>query len=130
MNHIIKAQLDLIGLQLDLERKNPRLLLSLPESAGDIFLSTSLLPSLKEAYPNYDIYYACNEQFFDILKNNPHIYKTINFNRIMKDQVWMEGTSTWPGLFDISIFIPGYTQVFSNYLNNGRTNIQLQLRKK
>jgi hypothetical protein len=130
MNHIIKAQLDLIALQLDLERKKSRLLLSLPESAGDIFLSTALFPSLKEAYPDYDIYYACNEQFFDILKNNPYIHKTINFNRIMKDQIWMEGTSTWPGLFDISIFIPGYTQIFSNYLNNGRTNIQLQLRKK
>jgi hypothetical protein len=130
MNHIIKAQLDLIGLELDLDRKKPRLLLSLPESAGDIFLSTSLLPSLKEAYPDYDIYYACNEQFFDILKNNPYIHKVIAFNKIMKDQVWMEGTSTWPGLFDISIFISGYTQVFSNYLNNGRTNIQLQLRKK
>lgn len=130
MNHIIKAQLDLIGLQLDLDRKKSRLLLSLPESAGDIFLSTALLPSLQEAYPDYDIYYACNEQFFDILKNNPHIHKVITFNRIMKDQIWMEGTSTWPGLFDISIFIPGYTQIFSNYLNNGKTNIQLQLRKK
>lgn len=130
MNHIIKAQLDLIGLQLDLDRKKSRLLLSLPESAGDIFLSTALLPSLQEAYPDYDIYYACNEQFFDILKNNPHIHKVITFNKIMKDQIWMEGTSTWPGLFDISIFIPGYTQIISNYLNNGRTNIQLQLRKK
>lgn len=130
MNHIIKAQLDMIGLELDLDRKKPRLLLSLPESAGDIFLSTSLLPSLKEAYPDYDIYYACNEQFFDILKNNPYIHKVLVFKYIMQDQLWMEGTSTWPGLFDISIFIPVCTQIFSNYLNNARTNIQLQLRKK
>jgi len=130
MHHIIKAQLDVIGLQLDLDRKKPRLLLILPESAGDIFLSTSLLPSLKEGYPDYDIYYACNEQYFDILKNNPYIHKVILFKNIMKDQLWMEGTSTWPGLFDISIFISGYTQIISNYLNNARTNVQLQLRKK
>ena len=38
---------------------NNRLLFCVPESAGDIFLSTSLLPSLKDNYPNFDIYFAC-----------------------------------------------------------------------
>ena len=54
---------------------NNRILFCVPESAGDIFLSTSLLPSVKENYPNFDIYFACKREYEDILKGNPYIYK-------------------------------------------------------
>lgn len=129
MTPAIQAQLAIVENQLD-NTGRPRLLLCLPESAGDVFLSTSLLPSLKEAYSNYDIYYACNKDFFEILDNNPYIYKTIEYGKIMMHQILMEGTGDWPGLFEISIFISGYTQLHTNYLNNGKTNILLPLKRK
>jgi hypothetical protein len=129
MTPVIQAQLAIVENQLDISAK-PRILLCLPESAGDIFLSTSLLPSLKEAYPNHDLYYACNRQFFDILENNPYIYKTIEYSKIMMHQVLMEGTGDWPGLFDVSIQIAASTQIHTNYLNNGKTNILLPLKRE
>jgi hypothetical protein len=107
---------------------NPRLLFSVPESAGDIFLSTSLLQSLKNAYPNYNIYFACNKQFFPILKKNPLIYKVIEFMPIMENQVIMEGTASWKGFFDISIMATVLTQRYINYLNNGKTKIMFDLK--
>ena len=125
---IVRAQMELISMQLD-ETNRPRLLLSLPQSAGDIFLSTAILPSIKETYPDYDIYYACMEQFFDILKDNPYIYKVIEYNPIILHQPTMEGTGNFPGFFDISIFLSTNIQILSNYLNNGKTRIALNLRK-
>jgi hypothetical protein len=129
MDPLVKAQLDLISSQLD-NTGRPRLLLILPASAGDIFLATALLCNLKEAYPRYDLYFACNKEFFDILKNNPYIHKTIEYSQIMMMQVLMEGTGAWPGIFDISIFISAYTQLYTNYLNNGKTNVTLKLRRQ
>ena len=129
MDQLVKAQLDLVSTQLD-DTGRPRVLLILPASAGDIFLATALLCNLKEAYQEYDLYFACKKDFFDILKNNPYIYKTIEYSEIMKMQVLMEGISTWPGLFDISIFISAYTQLYTNYLNNGKTNITLKLKRE
>lgn len=107
---------------------NPRLLLIVPESAGDIFLSTSLLESLKSAYPNYSIYFACHKQFFPILKKNPYITKVIEYMPIMEHQVLMEGTADWKGFFEISIMATVLTQRIINYLNNGKTKIMFNLR--
>lgn len=106
-----------------------KILFILPESAGDIFLSTSLLESLKELYPDSDIYYACKEEFHSILYKNPYIYKTIPYYQIMDNQIAMEGTGDWRGIFDISIMASIFTQRFLNYLNNGKGKIAFNLKK-
>jgi hypothetical protein len=111
------------------DSKCKKLLLIVPESAGDIFLATSLLEDLKQSYSEFDIYFACKEQFKDILKNNPYVYKVINYLPIMDNQILMEGTGEWKGIFDISIMLTVSTQRYINYLNNGLTRISLNLRK-
>lgn len=100
----------------------PRLLIVLPGSAGDIFLSTSILQSLKEdMYNDYDIYYACNPVFHGILKNNPYIHKVLNYCSIMDQPHFMEGFSDWWGLFDISLQLHILTQmVAGGYMHNGK----------
>jgi hypothetical protein len=123
-----QEQIDIISNLVDTKDKI-NILLVLPESAGDIFLSTSLLESLKELYPESYIYYACKSQYLSILKNNPFIYKTIRYNPIMENQVLMEGTENWPGLFNISIMLSVFTQRYLNYLNNGLGKIAFQIRK-
>jgi hypothetical protein len=120
-------QINFIVSQITFNQRK-RLLFIVPESAGDIFLSTSLLRSLSESYKDYDIYFACNISFFDILKGNKYIYKTIKYLPIMDNQIIMEGHSGWRGLFDISIMVTSATQRMINYLNNGKTNIALNLR--
>jgi ADP-heptose:LPS heptosyltransferase len=98
------------------------LLLVLPSSAGDIFLVTSLLKSVKEElYPEFDIYFACSPAFKQILEDNPYIYKVIDFHPEMLHFFRMEGQGEWPGIFDISINIGILTQsAITNYTRNGR----------
>lgn len=107
----------------------PRILLILPESAGDVFLATSLFRNLKELYHEYDIYFACLKQYQSILRNNPYIYKTIDYYPIMDRELIMCGIGGWSGLFDISIFLSAYTQRFLNYIHNGQTRLGINLRR-
>jgi hypothetical protein len=123
-----QQQLNIISKLVDNNTKT-KILFILPESAGDIFLSTSLLESLKELYPDSDIYYACKEEYHSLLYNNPYIHKTIPYYQIMESQVAMEGTGDWQGVFDISIMASIFTQRFLNYLNNGKGKIAFNLKK-
>lgn len=101
------------------KNRRKKLLLVLPESAGDIFLSTSLLQSLKEdLYPDYDIYFACYPQFHYILKNNPFLYKVINYCKSMDNPLSMEGGSRWTGFFHICIQLHILTQMCPSYHRN------------
>lgn len=111
------------------ETSKLKILFILPESAGDIFLSTSLLESLNELYPDSQIYYACKPQFAEILKDNPYIYKVLPYYQIMENQIAMEGSGEWKGIFDISIMASIFTQRYLNYLNNGKGKIAFNLRK-
>lgn len=115
-----QQQLHNIVESIDTESKNPRLLMVLPASAGDVFLSTSLFSSIKELYPEYDLYFACQPQFQHILKHNPYIYKTINYQPIMNDALAMEGRSNWNGLFDICLQLNTLTQLHISYHHNGK----------
>jgi hypothetical protein len=105
-----------------------KILFIMPESAGDIFLSTSLLQSLQSLYDNPHIYFACKPQYFDLLKNNPYIHKAIPYSPLMENQIIMEGTGDWQGIFDISIMVPIFTQRHLNYLNNGIGRIAFNVR--
>ena len=109
---------------------NKRLLFCVPESAGDIFLCTSLLPSLRENYPGFDIYFACMEQYQDILKGNPHVHKTLPYLPIMENYHMMEGWSDWQGFFDISIMASALTQRYVSYHHNGLDVSSYNFRKE
>ena len=111
------------------QNDNRKILLVVPESAGDIFLCTSLLPSMKKNYHEYEIYFACKKQYQDILDGNPYIEKVLDYIPIMENQIVMEGTSRWSGLFDISIMATILTQRHINYLNNDQTRIMFDLKE-
>lgn len=121
------SQLVTIQQQL-VESSNKKLLMIVPESAGDIFLCTSLLPSMKKLYPQYDIYFACKEQYRALLINNPYIIKVLNYMPIMENQLIMEGNGQWQGLFDISFMVTVFTQRYLNYIHNGQTKIGFQIK--
>lgn len=104
-----------------------RLLFIVPESAGDILLSTSLLKSLKETYNDYDIYFACMEKYMSILEDNPYIYRTIPYLPIMDSEHYMQGFEEWPGFFDISIMVTALTQRMHCWTRNGESRIALNL---
>tara|TARA_R110000824_G_scaffold222740_2_gene410484 strand:+ start:923 stop:1321 length:399 start_codon:yes stop_codon:yes gene_type:complete len=125
----LNPEMQILGALID-ATYNKRLLFCVPESAGDIFLSTSLLPSMKENYPDFDIYFGCNRQFHGILKGNPNIYKVLPYMSIMENVLVMEGYGDWRGFFDVSITATVLTQRFINYHHNGMDVSSFNFRKQ
>ena len=70
--------------------KDERLLYIVPEGALEVFISTSIFQSLKDAYPDHDIYVATKAEYFDILGANPYIHKCIKYEDSMEDIAALE----------------------------------------
>ena len=65
-----------------------KLLFIVPESAGDIFLSTSLLPSMSKNYNEYEIYFACKPEYKDISQELGFFITDNNKLNIEKLALW------------------------------------------
>lgn len=115
---------------LDKDDKGKRILYVMPESAGDVFMITALFDSLKETYPEYNLYVATKPNFFPILEGNPHIHKVIPYSPQMDQLLWLEGAGDHQGYFEIA-FIPHVnTQRILTYIHNGKDRIAFDLNKK
>jgi glycosyltransferase involved in cell wall biosynthesis len=106
-----------------------RILYVMPESAGDIFLSTALFKSIKDRYPDYSLYVATKPQFKSILDGNQYVHKWIEYNPIMDNAIFLEGNSQHKGYFDIAYLPHINTQRIINYLHNGIDKIDFKLTK-
>ena len=112
---------------LDKDDKGRRILFVMPESAGDVFLSTSLLPSIKKLYPNFNIYFATKPEYLNILEGNPLIHKAIIFSPFMENLLTMEGHGAYEGYFSLA-YLPHFgTQKLFDYQHNGADLIELNL---
>lgn len=100
----------------------------MPESAGDVFLCTSLLKSLRETYPEYKIFFATKEPYFSILKENEFIDHVIKYSQEMDNVLFMEGVDKHPGYFDICLSPYFPTQRIMSYSHNGQDRIALNLK--
>lgn len=100
----------------------------MPECAGDVFLCTSLLRSLRETYTEYKIFFATKKEYFSILKNNKYIDQIIEYKQEMDNIFLMEGIGKHEGYFDIC-FIPHIqTQKIVTYTHNGLDRINFDLK--
>jgi len=115
----------------DLLDKNDtkRIIYVMPESSGDIFLSTALFKSIKDRYPEYSLYVATKSQYKDILDGNPYVHRWIEYNPIMDNLIWLEGNNQHNGYFDIAYLPYSCTQRMLNYLHNGIDKIDFNLKK-
>jgi len=99
----------------------------MPGTIGDIYMVTSLLPSLARLYPEYAIYFATQPAYFPILDGNPHIYKTIPYHPQFDDLLFLEGRGAHEGFFDLA-FLPNIgTQRIFNYQHNAQDKIEFDL---
>jgi hypothetical protein len=110
------------------EKDKGRVIYVMPESAGDIFLSTALFKSIKNRYPDYSLYVATKPQYKDILDGNPYVHRWIEYNPIMDNLIWLEGNSQHDGYFDIAYLPYTCTQRNLNYLHNGLDKIDFELK--
>jgi len=105
--------------------KERKLALVIPESLGDVFVTTSLLKSARETYPEYAVFFICDPKYFEILLPlvPEYIDKLIPYQQEFESQLWMEGHGPHKGYVDIVKYLHFPTQRQLNYLNNGLDKI-------
>jgi glycosyltransferase involved in cell wall biosynthesis len=115
---------------LDKDDKGRRILYVIPQEEVDIFLSTSIFSSIKRNYPNYNLYVATKQEFFEILDGNPNVHKVIPFVPQMENWTWTEGNKDNNGFFEIA-FTPYFnSQRMINYIHNGKDKVEFDLINK
>ncbi len=96
-----------------------------PESNEEIIISTSLLPSIKKLYPDYQIYFFTKSEYFDLINSHPDVYKTLQYNSKMDDPLYFEGKADQTKSFDI-VFAP-YLSIRNNFMRNCEDKIQYNI---
>ena len=100
-----------------------RILYVMPESAQDVYMSTSLFRSMKETYPDHKIYVSTNQENFEILDANPYVHSVMPYSPQMDQIFSLQGTSNHDGFFDMA-FLPYFTtQRNPTYSHNGLDKI-------
>lgn len=108
--------------------KGKRILMVMPQSAGDVFWTTSLFESIKNLYPEHNLYYATKKEYMDILDGNKYIYKVLEYHPTMDNLLWSEGAGDHEGYFEIT-FLPYIgTQKILNYLHNGKDKLDFEIK--
>jgi hypothetical protein len=103
--------------------KGSRIVYVIPQYERDVFNSTGLFRSIKELYPEYNLYVATKKEYFSILDGNPHVYKVIEYSPQMDNIFWLEGRGNYDGFFEIA-FIPYInTQKIITFTHNGKDKI-------
>src|SRR5690606_31913675 len=102
-----------------------RILVAIKESAGDIFLITGCINSLKKKYSNSRIYVACDKQYHSILSGNPDIFGVLEFHESMYGYRNYTKWAFQDNPFDI-VFSPAVlTQQFPHNWLNGEYSVFL-----
>jgi hypothetical protein len=82
-----------------------KILYVMPESEQDVLFSTSLFRSMKESYPDYEIYVSTKPEFQEILDGNEYVKMVLPYDQQM-DQIYsLQGIGDHNGYFDI-VFSP------------------------
>jgi len=112
---------------LDKNDEGKRILYVIPESIGDIYISTAVFESIKKQYPDHNLYVAVKPEYKDILNANPYVHRVLDYIPQMDQLLWLEGMGDHKGFFEIA-FLPHIgTQKIFNYQHNGKTNIAYDL---
>lgn len=91
------------------------LLYTMPMSAGDVYISTAVVNGLKKKYPDHQIFFATNAQYTSILKNNPDVFKVVQWEQ------WMMNVPLCERIFDV-VCTPnlGIQLLQSNWVKKGK----------
>lgn len=96
-----------------------------PHAEEEIISCCSILPSIKEAYPEYEITFFTKREYFDLVDANPFIDKLLEYSPKMDDPLFFEGKGDIKKYFDI-VFSP-YLSIRNNFFRNAKDKIQFDL---
>lgn len=107
----------------------------IPETIGDVFLSTALFKCLKEQYPDHSLYVATKPDYQEIVRGNDYVYKVLDYDPAKMEQLEMlQGWNNRLGFedrksyFDIVFLSHGAAQRYSTYSHNGADKVALELK--
>ena len=117
---------DVINIEdlLDDEGHKNRILVTMPESAGDVLMINSLIENIKKTYPDKNIYVATKNQFHSMIDDNPFVYKIIPYSMKFDNSLFLEGRAESPSYFEIAFLAHLPTQRSIQYIHNGSDKIQ------
>ena len=113
---------------LDEKDKGKRMLYVIPESASDVFLSTSLFKSIKEEHPEFNLYVATKPELMSILDGNEYVKGVIPYVPEMDNPLFSEGVGELNGEFEICYVQHLGPMKNLDYLHNGKDKIGLNLK--
>jgi ADP-heptose:LPS heptosyltransferase len=99
----------------------------MPKSAGDVLCSTSLMRSIKELYPDFELYFATERKYFDLLKGNPFIDKIIEYKVEMNNIFYSEGSLKDKGEYEIAYLPFLNSQAIMTYQHNDHRKIAYEI---
>lgn len=102
---------------LDKDDEGRRLLIILPGSGGDIIMLNSLIPNVRNLYPEYNIYIATSPQFYPLIEHLEGVHRVINYFPQLDDILLLTGRGENNGYFDIVFPIHVGTQRIGCYQN-------------
>ena len=109
-------------------KKEDRIAVILPESAGDVLMCNSLLTNLKKLYPKKDIYFITRPIFYPMVNAHPAIHKLIPYKDGLDNLLLLEGQGQHNGYFEMAFLPHVGCQKVLNYLHNGKQEHQFDLR--
>ena len=112
---------------LDKDDEGKRILYAMPEGPTDVILSTALFKSIKEQYPNHNLYVATSPKNWELLHGNKYVHKIIPFIQQMENNLWNEGVYEHEGFFEVAFAPYLSTKVKLDYTHNGKDKIALNL---
>ena len=108
---------------LDKDDKGHRILYVMPQSMGDVMMSTSLFKSIKEQYPEHNLYVATKPEFIEVLDGNPYVHGVIPYQTYMDSLLYLEGQGEHNGWFEVAFLPHVNTQKILTYTHNGKDKI-------
>lgn len=91
------------------------LLYTMPMSAGDVYISTAVVDTLRKKFPEHRIFFATDQKYWDILKDNPDIDDVVQWEQ------WMMNVPLLEKVFD-EVYTPNLAiqNMTSNWVRGGK----------
>jgi len=96
-----------------------RILYCMPETAGDVLISTGIITALKKKYPHASLYVATQKKYFDILENNPHVDGVFEYNQALDNYRTAEPFGPSVGFVDLCFNPYIVTQRIPHWIHGG-----------
>jgi ADP-heptose:LPS heptosyltransferase/glycosyltransferase involved in cell wall biosynthesis len=91
------------------------LLYTMPMSAGDVYISTAIVSSLRKKFPDHKIFFATQEKYAPIIRDNPDIDVGMAYEN------WMQNVPLCEQVFD-DVFTPNLSiqTTAANWVKRGK----------